>query len=57
MFSQSTSIRLATQQDVVPLLFAEATPEAAMARPTADQWSAHEHLAHLARHHGADAAR
>jgi hypothetical protein len=51
MFSQSTRIRLATQQDVVSLLIAEATPEAVMARPAADQWSAHEHLAHLTRHH------
>jgi uncharacterized damage-inducible protein DinB len=51
MFSQSTRIRLETQHDVVPLLFAEATPEAVVARPASDQWSAHEHLAHLARHH------
>jgi uncharacterized damage-inducible protein DinB len=28
-----------------------ATPEAVLARPASGQWSAHENLAHLARHH------
>jgi uncharacterized damage-inducible protein DinB len=51
MLSQSTRLRLETQLDVVPLLFTETTPEAIMARPASGQWSAHEHLAHLARHH------
>jgi uncharacterized damage-inducible protein DinB len=51
MLNQSTRLRLETQLDVVPLLFTDTTPEAVMARPASGQWSAHEHLAHLARHH------
>jgi hypothetical protein len=50
MLSPSTLLRLETQPDVIPLLLAGATPEAIMARPASGQWSAHENLAHLARH-------
>lgn len=39
------------QLDVVPLLLSNATPEAIMARPDSGQWSAHQNLAHLARHY------
>jgi uncharacterized damage-inducible protein DinB len=51
MLSQSTLLRLETQLEVIPLLLTGATPEAIMARPASGQWSAHENLAHLARHH------
>jgi len=51
MLTQSTLLRLETQLDVIPLLLSGATPEAVMARPASGQWSAHENLAHLARHH------
>lgn len=51
MLTQSTLLRLETQVEVVPLLLSGATSEAIMARPISSQWSAHENLAHLARHH------
>lgn len=51
MLSQFTLLRLETQLEVVPLLLAGATPEAINARPDSGQWSAHQNLAHLARHH------
>jgi uncharacterized damage-inducible protein DinB len=51
MLSPSTLVRLETQLDVIPLLLTGATPEAVLARPASGQWSAHENLAHLARHH------
>jgi hypothetical protein len=51
MLSPSARLRLETQLDVIPFLCADATPEAIMARPAPAQWSAHDHLAHLARHH------
>jgi uncharacterized damage-inducible protein DinB len=50
MLSPSTLLRLETQLNVIPLLLAGATPEAVMTRPSSGQWSAHENLAHLARH-------
>jgi hypothetical protein len=50
MLGPSTLLRLETQPDVIPLLLTGATPEAVMARPPTGQWSAHENLAHLARH-------
>jgi hypothetical protein len=50
MLSPSTLLRLATQPDVIPSLLSGATPAAIMARPASGQWSAHENLAHLARH-------
>lgn len=51
MLSQSTLLRLETQIEVIPLLLTGATRGAVMARPASGQWSAHENLAHLARHH------
>ena len=51
MLTQSTILRLETQLEVIPVLLSGATPEAIMARPVSNQWSAHENLAHLARHH------
>jgi uncharacterized damage-inducible protein DinB len=50
MLSQSTLLRLETQAEVIPLLLSGASPEAITARPSSGQWSAHENLAHLARH-------
>jgi uncharacterized damage-inducible protein DinB len=51
MLSPSTLLRLETQLEVIPRLLTGATPEAVLARPASGQWSAHENLAHLARHH------
>jgi uncharacterized damage-inducible protein DinB len=51
MLNPSTRLRLEMQLDVVPLLFNGSSPEVVIARPASGQWSAHEHLAHLARHH------
>ena len=43
--------RLETQLDALGLVLAQATPAALDARPRPEEWSAREHLAHLARHH------
>ena len=51
MLTQSTLVRVETQVEAIPLLLSGATSEALMARPVSGQWSAHENLAHLARHH------
>lgn len=51
MLSESTLLRLETQLEVVPVLLRGAAPEAIMARTASGQWSPHENLAHLARHH------
>lgn len=51
MLNQSTAMRLMTQLETLPFVLGGATPEALQKRPTAGQWSAHENLAHLARHH------
>lgn len=51
MLTQSTLLRLETQAESIPVLLSGATSEAIMARPVSGQWSAHENLAHLARHH------
>ncbi|HMG33247.1 MAG TPA: DinB family protein [Blastocatellia bacterium] len=51
MLRQSTLQRLETQLDVIPLLLRGVSKEAIMARPAPNEWSAHENLAHLARHH------
>jgi hypothetical protein len=48
---QSTLLRLNTQLEVIPLLLTGAAPEAIAWRPSSGKWSAHENLAHLARHH------
>jgi len=51
MLPHSTSIRLVTQLDALDLVLAGATDAALTRRPAPDEWSAHENLAHLARHH------
>jgi uncharacterized damage-inducible protein DinB len=51
MLPKSARLRLETQLDVVPLLLREAAAEALMARTASGEWSPHENLAHLARHH------
>src|SRR5262249_13947540 len=51
MLDESTLVRLETQLDVVPTLLGGASPEALMSRPPSGEWSVHENLAHLARHH------
>jgi hypothetical protein len=48
---ESTSVRLATQLDVLPTILGDASPAALTRRPPSGDWSAHENLAHLARHH------
>jgi hypothetical protein len=49
--------RLATQLDSLGAVLAGATPAALEARPSPEEWSAREHLAHLARHHAVFLAR
>jgi uncharacterized damage-inducible protein DinB len=51
MIRQTTLVRLETQLDALETILAGATPETLMKRPPSGGWSAHEHLAHLARHH------
>ena len=51
MLAESTLLRLEHQLDVIPLLLNDATSEALMYLPASGKWSAHENLAHLARHH------
>lgn len=51
MLPESTLLRLERQLEVVPLLLRGASAEAMMARPASGEWSPHENLAHLARHH------
>jgi uncharacterized damage-inducible protein DinB len=51
MLNPSTQVRLATQLDALDTILAGATPAALGTRPASGGWSAHEHLAHLARHH------
>jgi len=51
MIKPSTQMRLETQLDALDTILAGATPAALAARPPSGAWSAHEHLAHLARHH------
>ena len=51
MLPRSTLLRLETQLEVLPLLLRGASPEAIMARSASHEWSPHENLAHLARHH------
>ena len=51
MLGEATILRLETQLDVVSMLLSDATPEAIMSRAASGEWSAHENLAHLARHH------
>jgi hypothetical protein len=51
MLPASTLLRLERQLEVVPLLLGGASAEAMMARSASGEWSPHENLAHLARHH------
>lgn len=52
VIDHSTSIRLETQlETALPLLLDKASPDAMTRRPASGKWSAHENLAHLARHH------
>ena len=51
MIKRSTLLRLETQLDALDTILAGATPEAMGRRPPSGAWSAHEHVAHLARHH------
>jgi uncharacterized damage-inducible protein DinB len=48
---RSTLLRLETQLDALDSILNGATPEALARRPPSGAWSAHEHVAHLARHH------
>src|SRR5262245_48401948 len=43
--------RLESQLDALRFVLAQGTPAAVETRPRADEWSARENLAHLARHH------
>lgn len=51
MLHPSVITRFETQLDALETILASATPEALTLRPASGAWSAHEHLAHLARHH------
>jgi hypothetical protein len=51
MLPSSLAIRLATQLEALPIVLGGASAETLMARPPSGKWSAHENLAHLARHH------
>ncbi|MEK6300567.1 MAG: DinB family protein [Acidobacteriota bacterium] len=51
MIAESTLLRLETQLEVIPVLLNGATPEAVLFSTRSGKWSAHENLAHLARHH------
>jgi hypothetical protein len=51
MLGRPTILRLETQLDVVPILLRGATPEVLTLRTASGEWSVHENLAHLARHH------
>ena len=51
MIGESTLLRLETQLEVIPVLLGGTTPKAVLFRPPSGKWSAHENLAHLARHH------
>lgn len=51
MIRKSTLLRLETQLDALDTILAGATPASLARRPASGAWSAHEHLAHLARHH------
>jgi hypothetical protein len=51
MIKRSTLLRLETQLDALDTILSGATPEALARRPPSGGWSAHEQIAHLARHH------
>lgn len=49
--SQSTTVRLATQLECVPLVLGGRSQDAVIRCPASGKWSARENLAHLARIH------
>lgn len=51
MLPETTRQGLCNQLDALDLLLEGASPTTLIWRPERDQWSAHENLAHLARHH------
>ncbi len=51
MLPEATLARLATQLEVLPLILGEGNPAWLAFRPPSGKWSAHQNLAHLARHH------
>ena len=51
MISRSTRVRLETQLEALQPILAGSTAETLSMRPASGALSAHEHLAHLARHH------
>jgi len=51
MLSQSIWSRLSSQLDAVATVLADAPEQAITARGTQGTWSAHDHIAHLARMH------
>jgi len=51
MISRSLMARLETQLDTLETVLGGADAQLLARRPPAGAWSAHEHLAHLARHH------
>ncbi len=57
MVPSSLLARLLTQLDALPVVLGGASPESLAARPASGKWSAHENLAHLARHHEVMLAR
>jgi hypothetical protein len=48
---EATLARLATQLEVLPLILGVTNPAWLAFRPPSGKWSAHQNLAHLARHH------
>lgn len=48
---EQLSIRLTAQLRALSRILQDGSPETIRARPVPDKWSAHENLAHLARHH------
>jgi uncharacterized damage-inducible protein DinB len=51
MISRSTRVRLDTQLAALQAILAGSTAETVAMRSASGAWSAHEHLAHLARYH------
>jgi len=51
MISRSLTARLETQLDALQTILSGADAQLLTKRPPSGAWSAHEHLAHLARHH------
>jgi uncharacterized damage-inducible protein DinB len=51
MLSQSIASRLIGQLDALAFVLGGAREESLRLRPSPEKWSAHENLAHLARHH------